>query len=98
MFDPSRIAEPRIFVMIISALVLVAAGLVFATGLKQPNLEAPVTLTVESAPRQAEAEAAGAACLAVATDAGCIIYVLERTRESSKMPAFAREYVRLTAR
>jgi hypothetical protein len=95
--DPASVTQPRALLFIFAALVFVAAVLVFATGPRQLAPEQPVVITRETGPRQAEAEAASAACLAAARDAGCIIWVLDRTRDRSEMPALAREYARLAA-
>ncbi len=84
--------------LILVALLVIGVGLTLVTGSRELAREQPVVLTPEGAPRQAEAEAASAACIATGSDSGCILYVLERTRDKPDMPALAREYARLSSR
>ena len=63
--NPSRLAEPRALAAVFTALVLVAAALVFTVGMGEtpPRSEdQPIVLSPEGAPSQQQAEAASSAC------------------------------------
>lgn len=92
---PERLAEPRALAMILAALVLVAALLVFTVGpgnAPVPTADQPLVLTPEGAATQKQTEAAWTACMRVGADAGCLLFVLDRTRSTTEMPVIAQQY------
>ena len=93
--DPGHLAEPRALAALFIALVIVAAVLVLTVGMGEtpPRSEdQPVVLSPEGAPSQQQAEAASSACTNVGGDAGCVLFVLERTRDVRRMSTLAAEY------
>jgi len=92
---PERLAESRLLAAALAILIAVAVVLTVTVGSGREvtqRSEAPSVTTREQLRR--EAEAAGAACARVTADAGCLLFVLQRTRSLAEMPALAREYGR----
>ncbi len=98
MADPAKIIEPRLLALLLSLLLAIGVALFVAVPPPRYAGDPAVVLTAEGAPRQAEAKAALRACQRAGAYGECMLWVFDQTRDTEKMPAFAREYVRLTAR
>jgi hypothetical protein len=99
MADSSQLPEPRLILAVATLLVLIAAVLIMTLGQGDPAMQiAPTALSPDGAPTESQANAASEACRKIAVDAGCVLFVLQRTREPREMEPFAQIYARLPSR